>query len=218
MGVEALPSSTLGVPCAAFPTELVFASTGLQYTFQSFVILLSYLYVCLYVSLSVDKFSVNVEYLSREQWNDVKEAERLKCKEKLTKTDVKEDTTDFPKLYPNVTAEQIMKQGEQDYVHKRLDSSENLSFDSPEAVQKFIASLYIPDSTSQVAMWPLIKHVQVKGPFQFLPPMISMVDLPGFNDLSSKELAEAPLRAFLQRCDAVWHCFEVTRFFLFFPL
>ncbi|MFM8474805.1 MAG: dynamin family protein [Planctomycetaceae bacterium] len=67
-----------------------------------------------------------------------------------------------------------------------------------------------PYLDSQHPFWPLVRTVQIRGPFHGLTiPGVKLVDLPGLND--PNEAREQVTRNYLKECRFVWIVFNIKR-------
>jgi len=63
--------------------------------------------------------------------------------------------------------------------------------------------------TAQGQIWPLLKRVQIRGPFEILKGGLQLVDLPGLNDPNPAR--EQITRAYLKQAGFIWLAFNLTR-------
>lgn len=63
--------------------------------------------------------------------------------------------------------------------------------------------------TAQGHLWPLLKRVVIRGPFEVLKGGLQLVDLPGLNDPNPAR--EAITRNYLKQAEFIWLTFNTTR-------
>lgn len=63
--------------------------------------------------------------------------------------------------------------------------------------------------TAEGQLWPLLKRVQIRGPFEILKGGLQLVDLPGLND--PNPVREAITRAYLKQAEFIWLTFHLNR-------
>lgn len=63
--------------------------------------------------------------------------------------------------------------------------------------------------TAEGQLWPLLKRVQIRGPFEILKGGLQLVDLPGLND--PNPVREDITRAYLKQAEFIWLTFNLSR-------
>jgi hypothetical protein len=84
-------------------------------------------------------------------------------------------------------------------------SSEDKSFDDAKSMLAYLKSLVRGESS----LWPLIKQVNVSGPYPCLAGGLELIDLPGLND--PNEARVEVTRGFLRTSPFVWVVFPMVR-------
>src|SRR4029079_18964947 len=84
-------------------------------------------------------------------------------------------------------------------------SSQAQYFASAREMQKHLTRLIRGDGS----LWPLVKQVSIRGPYECLRGGLELVDLPGLND--SNEARVEVTREFLRTSPFVWLMFPMVR-------
>lgn len=166
-------------------------------------------------------YRARVEFISRESWEQ--EIEVLKKESFAAQFSIDEDAGD-----PAQTLSRTARKKLQAVYLKRDDTSgENLDLQNlvePEDVRAALDQGFVEFADSDLdpfrkhlanfldakhRYWPIVKRVNIQGPFEVLKDGAKLVDLPGLNDPNAAR--EEVTKQYLKSCRFVWIVFNMKR-------
>ena len=166
-------------------------------------------------------YQVRVEYSSREDWQ--RDIETFAAYLNPGDADAYPGDTESRRLVdaarkriaaifgdamrPDISGPELLALSLPDPVEKIFAGglSDNITFDTADQTRKYLRS-FLKGTGS---LWPLVKKVEITGPFYVLEGGLELVDLPGFNDLNAARVEVT--REFLKTSPFVWIVFNMKR-------
>jgi len=187
LGQELLPVGVMK-PCTAFVTTVRY-SVGPEY-------------------------GVKVQYLSPEEWRKDLEAlssaleppeDEEEADRKLMEAARKRIQAVYGQSFENFSPDRLPPLPEEVEKVFSRGSVEKLVFDDPKPMLAHLRKLVRGDSP----LWPLVKEVNISGPYACLQGGLELVDLPGLND--PNEARVEVTKKFLRSSPFLWIVFSMVR-------